>query len=304
MPASRFLAVLVGVPVLLLLVAQSARAADWFVDNRTGDDLYDGRLAITADVRSGPVKTISRALEHVQPGDAVHIANHGIPYFESLQAVGSRFTGVTIEGNGAVVSGAKIVPFEAWKYMGNDTWRFIPRRKTFYQLVSGDRAVPEHPCPPDSSGIPEVPAGHWCAWRGSVFYHLLPGTSQHDDPLMFAAEEVGITLYDAHDVTIHNLEVRHFRLDGVNAPDRSRNVVLDSVRLIENGRAGLAVGGSSLIGIKDSKLEGNRVVQILNAEVAQTEILTSTLGPAAWGPIRIKGGHVLVEGQEILESPK
>src|SRR5438045_4142854 len=130
MPASRVLAAFVC--FLVVAFSRCALAADWFVDNRIGDDLYDGRLASPADVRSGPVKTIGRALEHVQAGDAVYIANHGFPYFESLQVVGSRFTGVTIEGNGAVVSGAKIVPFEAWRYMGNDTWRFIPRRKTFY----------------------------------------------------------------------------------------------------------------------------------------------------------------------------
>ena len=110
---------------------------------------------------------------------------------------------------------------------------------------------------------------------------------------------MGITLLDADDVVIRNLELRHFRLDGVNVHDRCKNVILDHVRLIENGRAGLAVGGSSLVGIKDSELLGNRVTQVLSAEVAQTEILDCKLGPAPGGPIQIKGGHVLVDGQDV-----
>ncbi|MGE5191491.1 MAG: right-handed parallel beta-helix repeat-containing protein, partial [Deltaproteobacteria bacterium] len=192
-----------------------------------------------------------------------------------------------------------------------EVWRFTPRRKAFYQLVSGDRALPEYVCPPRAASLPEIPAGHWCAWRGSIYYRTLPGRSQtqNDPPLAFAAEEVGITLLDVEDAVIHNLELRHFRLDGVNAHDRCKRVILDSVRLIENGRAGLAVGGSSTVGIKDSTVEGNRLVSILNAEVAQTEVLTSQLGPAGIlapdrGPIRITGGHVLVDNEEVFEPAK
>ena len=74
-------------------------------------------------------------------------------------------------------------------------------------------------------------------------------------------------------------------------------------RLIENGRAGLAVGGSSLVGLKDSTVEGNRMAQLLNAEVAQTEVLSSHLGPPILDPhagsLLIKGGHVLINGEEV-----
>jgi hypothetical protein len=134
----------------------------------------------------------------------------------------------------------------------------------------------------------------------------LPGRAQtqNDPPLWFAAEEVGITLLDVEAVVIHNLELRHFRLDGINAHDRCTRVILDAVRLIENGRAGLAVGGSSSVGIKDSKVEGNRVAQILNTEVAQTEVLTSQVGQTPGVPFRIRGGHVLVDNEEIFDAAK
>jgi hypothetical protein len=312
MPRSQRLLCALGFVVVAFSAARSLPAADVFVDNMRGDDICDGASAVPGDERSGPVRTIRRGLKMIRPGDTLHLVNHGVPYFESVEIVGARFNGgFTLEGNGAVVSGAKVVPFDAWKYMGDEVWRFTPRRKAFYQLIQGDRALPEFPSPPRVASLPEIPAGHWCAWRGSIYFRTLPGRSltQYDPPLAFAAEEVGITLLDVEEVVIHNLEVRHFRLDGVNAHDRCKRVILDSVRLIENGRAGLAVGGSSTVGIKDSTVERNRLVSILNAEVAQTEVLTSQLGPAGilapgGGPIRITGGHVLVDGQEVFGSPK
>ncbi len=285
--------------------ASATVAADIYVDNRNGDDLYDGSSPQQLDERSGPVKTIGRGLTKVQQRDIVHVANHGIPYVESLEIVGPRFDRFTLEGNGAVVSGARFVPFEAWQALGNGVWRFTPRRKAFYQLVNQDQALPEIPWPRDARNLPALPEGRWCAWHGSIFYHVASqptGSSfQTDAPLAFAAEEVGMTLLDTDDVVIRNLELRHFRLDGVNVHDRCKNIVLDHVRLIENGRAGLAVGGSSLVGIKDSELVGNRVTQVLNAEVAQTELLDCKLGPAGGESIQIKGGHVLVDGQEVKQ---
>jgi len=299
--------------VILLTGAPAAFATDFYVDNRIGDDLYDGSSPQQVDDRSGPVRTIHRALEFVRPRDIVHVANHGTPYVESLEIVGRRFHGFILEGNGAVVSGARIVPFDAWQMLPNGVWRFSPRRKAFYQLIYDDRALPEVACPRDARQLPALPEGHWCAWRGSIYYRVLSGRTgsgrigtgpaapspQSDQPLAFAAEEVGITLLDAEDVVIRNLELRHFRLDGVNAHDRCKNVVLDHVRLIENGRAGLAVGGSSLVGIKDSELIGNRVTEVLNTEVAQTEILDCKLGPARGGLFQRKGGHVLVDGEDM-----
>ncbi|MBI3862646.1 MAG: right-handed parallel beta-helix repeat-containing protein [Planctomycetia bacterium] len=286
---------------IAMLGARPAAAGDLFVDNREGDDIFDGRSQFEVNAATGPVRTIRRALQRVRPGDTVHIANHGVPYVESLEIVGARFSGgFRLEGNGAVVSGLKEVPHDAWKALPNGVWKFTPRRKAFYQLVSGDRALPEFV---GAAGPAAIPAGQWAAWHGSIYYHVPPAgpALAMQAPLGFAAEEVGITLLDVDNVVIHNLELRHFRLDGVNVHDRCKNIILDQVKLVENGRAGLAVGGCSLVGIKDSEISGNRVAQVLNAEVAQTEIISTKLASAAGNPIRKTGGHVLVEGEEVRE---
>jgi hypothetical protein len=286
---------------LSLSAAGLAAARDWYVDNRFGDDGYDGTIAQTTGPGTGPVFSIRRALDKAQAGDIVHIANYGIPYYESLQLVGPRFSGsgvspFVIDGNGAVLSGARMVPPEAWKYVGDNVWRFTPRRKAFYQLLQIDKPVPEQR---DPSPAAVLEAGQWQGRDGSIFFRSPgPGQNPLNLPLAFARDEVGITLLDVEDVIIRNLTIRHFRLDGVNAHDRARHVILENVRLLENGRTGLAVGGTSLVGLKGSQLDGNRLTQVLNAEKAQTEIISSQLGETGGVPYQIKGGHLLIEGEE------
>jgi hypothetical protein len=262
---------------VLLALAGRSLAAEWYVNNRDGNDAFDGRSILPVNESSGPLKTIGAALKRLGPGDVVHVANQGISYYESLTMVGPRFTGVMIEGNGAVISGARPVPLEACAPLGNGLWKFMPRRKAWYQLISAGQVVPEVAVAKGASKLPEVPPGHWTGWRGSIYLQLQPGAGQRLDQLNleFAGEEVGLTLLDVEDVYISGLEFRHFRLDGVNAHDRCRNVVLDGVRLVENGRAGLAAGGTSRVILRNSAAENNRVAQVLDSELARTRVLSS-----------------------------
>jgi hypothetical protein len=275
-----------------------------YVDNRDGDNAADGRAERGIDQRTGPVKTIGRALEKVQYGigETIHIANQGIPYRESLAIVGGRFSGgIRIHGNGAVVTGAREVPYGAWKFLGKRLWKFTPFRKAYYQLISDDQAIPEFLTAGKTAKMPSIPAGQWMAWQGSIYYHAVPSKpgALHDTSLAFAVEEVGMTLLDIDDVVIQDLEFRHFRLDGINAHDRCRGVILERVKLVENGRAGLAVGGTCRVGIKDSEVGGNRVAQILNTELAQTELVNTNVESPVGEAIRRKGGTVFVDGQEV-----
>lgn len=273
----RFCRIVICAAAALLSLARVAPATEWFVNNRDGDDRFDGRTMLPVNETTGPVKSIGAALKRLGPGDTVQIANMGIIYYESLSMVGPRFTGVSIQGNGATVSGAKPVPSEAWVSLGNSLWRFTPRRKAHYQLISGDQALTEFAVDKNAAKLRAVPAGQWAGWHGSIYLQLAPHAGQRPDQmaLEFAGEEVGLTLLDLNDVLISDLELRHFRLDGINAHDRCRDVVLDNVRLVENGRAGLATGGTSRVTLKDSIVENNRIAQVLDLELARTKVVTS-----------------------------
>jgi hypothetical protein len=296
-----------AVTLAVVLAARPGLGRDWFVDNIGGSDAFDGLSSDRPGGLAGPVKTIRRALRLAGPSDTVHLANHGEPYYESLDLTGRRASGseakpFTIEGHGAIVSGARSIPPQAWSLYRGRIWKMTPFRKGHYQLLLSHAALPEVSCPRSARSPPKLEPGQWCVWNGTMYFHALDqiGGSPLDLPLAFAYDSVGLTLYDVRHVLVRDITFRHFRQDGVNAHDLAKYVILDTVKLLENGRTGLTVAGSSLVGVKDSALGGNRVAQLLNSERAQTELINSVLDDRPGERLRIDGGHVLIDGDEVM----
>jgi hypothetical protein len=248
--------------ILGFLWAGELPAADFYVDNVNGRDLNDGRDRLSRGANSGPVQSLRRALQLVASGDTVVVANTGVPYYESLSLVGSRMSGVpavplTIEGNGATLSGLRELPPLGWHSEGGDLWRVSFNRKGFYRLFREGAPLPEHRVEGQSDPRASLPLGHWCAFRGSVYFRQdsldEPATERFD----YAADEMGITLYQVDFVRIVDLNVQHFRVDGIHAQNMCRGIVLENVVSRENGRAGIAVDGSSTVTLRGGKSEGN-----------------------------------------------
>lgn len=261
-------AVCLFVGAMLVIPCPRCVASTIYVDNRFGNDSFDGASSEQVDVRSGPLKTIRRALEMARQGDTVVIANRGVPYYESISLSGRRHCGYreakfTIVGNGAVVSGARLVPAAAWKEVAPDLWRFSPWRKGHYQLILNGQPLPETPVARGAQTLPKIPAGQWAAWRGSIYYQAARFVAPSEQPFAFAADSVGLTLSEVHDVQIVGLSFRHFRLDGISAHSLCRNVVLEQVQSLGNGRAGLFVGGTSAVEAIECNFTNNRRHNIL-----------------------------------------
>lgn len=283
-----------------------ALSSDVYVDSLLGDDKFNGQTPAPDNEFTGPVRSLARGVERLQPGDRLILVDRGTVFTGEISLMGPRCSGAhgapfVIEGNNAVLDGSRPIPFEAWQQAKPGVWKFSPRRKGTYFLLLNGQPFAEHPIPPGAASLPEIPAGSWGTWKGSIYYKVKPGPLQTPRDLNFscAADGVGLTLLDVHDVVIRNLKVRHYRLDGVNAHDRCTNVILENVTLEQNGRAGLAAGGSSLVGLRDCTVTGNRVTQILVAERAQVELLKTTLGDKPGTPFRITGGHLLIDQQEV-----
>lgn len=283
-----------------------ARCGDVYVDSLLGDDKFNGRVPAPNDEANGPVRTLARGVERLLPGDRLILVDRKTIFTGEISLIGPRCSGINgkpfvIEGNNAVLDGSHPIPFEAWQQPKPGVWKFTPRRKGTHLLLLDGQPFAEHPIPPGAEKLPEIPDGTWGTWHGSIYYKVKPGPLQTPRDLNFscAANGVGITLLDVQEVVIRNLKVRHYRLDGVNAHDRCTNVILENVTLEQNGRAGLAAGGSSLVGLRDCTVTGNRVTQILVAERAQVELLKTTLGDKPGTPFRINGGHLLIDQQEV-----
>lgn len=272
--------------LVLFLSTRFAAAEVFYVDNRQGSDSFDGGSARPASSRTGPTASISRALELADFGDTIIVARTDVPYYESLSLVGrphSGFQGLpfTIVGNGAIVDGSRPVKPQAWKPAGRNLWRFVPWRKGFYQLIHDGKPVVEFrpEAAPDSTDdlLAKIPAGQWTAWKGAIYYHATDGQSPALENFRYAHESVGVTLFEAANVQILDLTFRHFRLDGVNAHDRCTAVSLEQVRMVGNGRAGLHVGGSSAVVVRNCEAAGNRMHSALVTELGALKVDESKL---------------------------
>lgn len=250
--------VLVG----LLAFAGVSSAETYYVNNLNGRDFNDGLVAIPVNSISGPLKTIRRALELVNSGDTIILANTGTPYYESLSFVGTRRGGVksfplTLIGNGAILSGLRGLPKDSWQKAGEGLWRVSFTRKGSYALLRDGLLMKEHRADDPATILDSLPEGQWCAHRGSVYYRQEGVIDPSLERIDYAADEMGVTFYQTDHVRIQDLTIQHFRVDGLNAHNMSRGIILDNVISRENGRAGLAIGGTSAVQTIGGRFEAN-----------------------------------------------
>lgn len=267
--------------VLILVMITPATARVIYVNNRTGDDVYDGSSAEVGPHRSGPVRTLERARILVGPGDEIEIANTGDTYFDSLHLLGHNASGVAdhptvVRGNGVVIDGSEPIGPDDWKPLGQGLWRLDPRQKGWFRLVRGAETVAESKHP-SSAGLPSPAPGTWSAWKGSLYYQALPDELPPIEPYRLATREAGIFLYGVHDVIVRDLTLRHFRLDGVNAHDQVYRVLLQNVVSEKNGRSGIFVGGSSQLVLSGGATNDNREASLLITEQAKADVRETRL---------------------------
>lgn len=260
----------------------AAQAETLYVDNRIGNDVLDGTAERLLDDVSGPVKSIRRALLLAHPGDSIVIANHGIPYYETISMIGGKHDAVfnapfQIIGNGAIIDGTNEVPAFAWKLVGPSLWKMTPVRKGFYQLVQNDQPIPEIKNVTSQNDLIEMPEGHWSAWKGAIYYQAAVLDDPRQMNLRFASRSVGLSLIRVRGVFITGLTLRNFRLDGVNAHDLCRDVVLKDVVMQGNGRFGLYAGGTSQALLIGGEISRNRKDQIIVAGKAGVEVVNTVI---------------------------
>ncbi len=251
---------------LFLASRQDARASDIYVDNLIGNDAFDGELERPTDVGSGPVRTLHRALHLAGFGDRIVLTRAGGLYYDSLSLTGVRHSGTserpfTIIGNGATLSGARAVTPEGWRRAGSDLWKLTLTRKGFYRLMRDGQSLPEllPQSGANQSGanpFEMLTAGQWTAWRGDVYFRT-DGDAPATQAFSYAAEQTGLSLYQVEHVRIIGLTLRDFRFDGLRAQNMCRDVTLENVNCLNNGRAGLAVSGSSQIEMLGGSLAEN-----------------------------------------------
>ncbi len=298
---------LIAVVSLMASMCGPAWARDIHVSNVAGDDRYLGRQVAPTSDGAGPLKTLNRALAIADSGDRIVVANTGRPYRESLSLVGRRHSGsqqrpFTIEGNGALLEGAEPVPETVWQHSHETVYRFQPRDMVYEQMFLHGKPVPRAACRrPDTFPV-ELGPIEWCLHGGSIYFRTEPYKQPQDYPLTMAARRVGITLFSVEHVEVRNFTIQGFQLDGLSAHNSAREIVLRQITCRGNARAGVSVGGASLVNIENCLLGDNGEAQLLTHPYSRTYVLNSQLlsnTAPAWVD---RGGAVFADGKKVEDG--
>ncbi|HEY9248139.1 MAG TPA: right-handed parallel beta-helix repeat-containing protein [Rariglobus sp.] len=104
----------------------------YYVNNVAGSDEYDGMSQSPGADRSGPFATIAKALKACGVGARIELANTGVDYRERVAISGLKKgladSPLSINGNGAYVSGLVVVPADRWVLLKEDVYYFLNQK--------------------------------------------------------------------------------------------------------------------------------------------------------------------------------
>lgn len=294
-------------------LATASLAETYFVNNMSGSDLNNGLVDANQGVRIGPLKSIGGALKRARRGDRIELANTGQPYRECITLQGGCHSGYSslpfiIEGNGATLDGTAAVPVDRWEAIGDDLYRFMPKRRGYQSLFLDGKlasrvALENFPLQPFQAA-----PGKWFPLDGGIAFVSRKGMLPIVDDLRFAEHRVGITLYDVERVVIRGLEVVGFQLDGINAHDNAMDCVLTDVVCMGNGRSGVSVGGASRVRLFDCELIDNGDTQLNTEGWSTTRLIRTNLIATATPTWRRQlnafgqGPRIFVDGQGVNDT--
>lgn len=254
-----------------------------YVDNQSGSDGFDGYAPSSQTQITGPVQSLRQALKLARPSDEIVLTNTGVPYSESLNLSGGRHSGfpnepLVIRGNGAVLNGTAELPSDGWQRQRNGLWRLSLTRKGYYRFFHEGQPVAQHTLSGRDWQLDEIALDHWVSDRGAIYFRFDDQRTPITERWSYAALEFGISLVDVRHVRIEDLTIVGYRIDGVNADNACRDVTLQNVILENHGRAGLAVGGSARVTVKNSRIAYNGEHSILVTERGGVELEACELG--------------------------
>jgi hypothetical protein len=284
--------------VMVIAPLSATLARDIFVDNRLGDDRRTGGAPESTGEVVGPCRSIAKALRVARPGDRIVLASTGEPYREAISIQGPRHSGsdrfpLVILGNGATLDGSIPLAEAEWEYVGRHTFRTRPPHMSYQQLfLAGEPAVRQQP----AEGKPiELAELAWCLVEGWIYFRVEEGKLPAAYELACCGGQVGITLYEVHDVIVQDLTIRGFWLDGVNCHDNVRRTDLVRITANANGRSGISIGGASRVRVDTCSAAGNGAAQIRTEGYCIAELLDNKLDAASAPAVVRDGGRIVTD---------
>lgn len=247
---------------LFLASCMSAIAGDvLFVNNRAGNDAYDGSSATMLGHGIGPVHSVQTALRRAKPGDTIVLMPTGHAYTEPIvvparSSLGQAKYPITIEGNGVELFGGREIPPEHWQYTSGGVYRLRRPFQPTGVLTSLNGTITRHNCKLWGPA-PTLERGEYAFWRGH--YYFKPGKpfDLESHQLAESVHNSGIVVDRTSHVVIRNFRIHGFRNDAIQVRGPASSVCIENCLLADNGRAGVFVATNAFAEINGSFIKDN-----------------------------------------------
>ncbi|HOF18893.1 MAG TPA: hypothetical protein PK082_08280, partial [Phycisphaerae bacterium] len=267
----------VGIVLGVLLLSQTLLGRDLYVDPDRGDDGANGLAPQAGPERSGPVKTIAKAVGLAQPGDTVHLTPRPTPYRDCVllrERSGEPGKPITIDGHGVTITGADPLRPADWTDLGEGLYR----SDTLYAALRGDDSVIQRVfflfkgrmqrMGRTSKGAkapfkkPEdLRPGEWTFQAGSnsFYVRIAAGESLADAAIEipYRANGVAIRGKKNEHLVLRNLTVTHFLNDGYNLHQHSKHVRFENIAAFECGDDGFSAHEGCDCEVEGYRASGN-----------------------------------------------
>jgi hypothetical protein len=275
--------------IAALLLIQSNILAAVYVDNIKGDDAKSGLS------KEESVKTLKKAVAILrrQKDKTLIMENTGTPYYETLRI--SRFpttakSPLTVEGNGAVISGLKLIPAEKWEKQNTVYFAPYTRRGALnpYLVINGKELV-------RVKGKEKLtPYTHYWAKEG-VYFMPEEGKNISSYKLYGTVLASGFAVSHTSYIVCNNLVAEYFSNDGFNVHGDCQALVFNNIVGRYNGDDGFSVHedvGSTVIG---GHFFGNTYgIQDVNA--ARSDYYSVEVNDNRSNGIDLRGGtHTIID---------
>jgi hypothetical protein len=185
---------------------------------------------VLVDPVKGPHRTIAEGLAALKAGDVLRLAPG-----EYRESIVLETSGVTIEGQGAVLTGLDPLDKAAFEPRGPEVYRIkLPA------LAAGQPRVVLDGLTMDAESLLEEMHDGEFVWARDVLYlHLPHGKEWGKVDVRLRVRRDGVVVRNASNVTIRNLTAEHWEGDAFRVEGRAEGVRL------ENCEGRLAAGGES-----------------------------------------------------------
>ncbi|MCA9013912.1 MAG: right-handed parallel beta-helix repeat-containing protein, partial [Planctomycetaceae bacterium] len=230
-------------------------------NNQTGNDENAG---LSPDA---PVATIAKAIQLSRTSDRLELKNTGIAYREPMlfrRLGGQPDRPFLVEGNGAVLSGLKVIEPSKWQSVKDNLYVLTLENTPYgnpYLVAQGKRLQ-------ESKNLESIePEQHfWDRKNNQVYFRCTAGKQPGDYQLEATLTTSGFTLGSASYIICRNLICEHFSNDGFNIHGDCRGIRLENVVARHNGDDGISIHESGGLMVQNAYVHDNYYgIQDVNA---------------------------------------